>query len=318
MAAIKFIEVKSELGAGTRGASLGIDALRIACANQKDDLFLYIKNEQVKTENNFLFIHDTNNYAKRIEGIITMYNRIARTVKAGVQSEKFPIVLAGDHSNAGGTIAGIKAAHPDKKLGVVWIDAHADLHTPYTTPSGNLHGMPLATALGIDNIDCKRNEPDEETKASWNALKNMCEIQPKVDPENLIFVGVRDTEIQEDHLIRTNEIKNFTVDEVRKKGTKIVIEEIQNKLANCELIYISFDVDSMDSSYSVGTGTPVENGLTIEEAKDLVTTLGSLEKTCCVEFTEINPTLDTKNKMAENAFGILKSLVETIDPNYKK
>ena len=287
MSGIKFIEVKSEIGAGTRGASLGIDALKVACANRNDDLFLYIHSDEVQNEDNYLFIKDSNTCARRIEGVITMYKRIARKVAAEVKGDSFPIVLAGDHSNAGGTIAGIKKAYPDKNIGVVWIDAHADMHTPYTSPSGNIHGMPLATALGMDNIANQKNEPDFETQASWNNLKNTGSIQPKIKPEHLAFIAVRDTEIEEDNFIVQNGIKNFPVEELRNKGIAQVITEIEEQMSNCELIYISFDVDSMDSSISRGTGTPVENGLTVEEAKELVTTLGSLEKTCCVEFTEI-------------------------------
>jgi arginase len=318
MSKIQLFENTSEIGAGTRGASLGIDALKVACANRNDDLFLYIHSDEVQNEDNYLFIKDSNTCARRIEGVITMYKRIARKVAAEVKGDSFPIVLAGDHSNAGGTIAGIKKAYPNKNIGVVWIDAHADMHTPYTSPSGNIHGMPLATALGMDNIANQKNEPDFETQASWNNLKNTGSIQPKIKPEHLAFIAVRDTEIEEDNFIVQNGIKNFPVEEVRNKGIAQVITEIEEQMSNCELIYISFDVDSMDSSISRGTGTPVENGLTVEEAKELVTTLGSLEKTCCVEFTEINPTLDTKNKMAEHAFMILKALCEKIDPNYKK
>lgn len=318
MAGIKFIEVKSEIGAGTRGASLGIDALKVACANRNDDLFLYIQSDEVKNEDNYLFIKDSNRYARRIEGVITMYKRIARKVAKEVKGDKFPIVLAGDHSNAGGTIAGIKEAYPNKNLGVIWIDAHADMHTPYTTPSGNIHGMPLSTALGFDNRANQKNEPDFDTMASWNNLKNTSNIQPKIKPEHLAFIAVRDTEIEEDNLMTQYGIKNFPVEEVRNKGVDQIIAEIEEQMRNCEIIYVSFDVDSMDSSISRGTGTPVENGLSVEEAKSLVTKLGSLEKTCCVEFTEINPTLDTKNKMAEHAFMILKELCKTIDPEYKK
>ena len=136
---IKFIEVKSEIGAGTRGASLGVDAIKIAALDYGSNIFSKYETVEIKTENHLLFEPQGSAYAKRIKGLITMYERIGSEVSKTLKNNGFPIVLAGDHSTAGGTIAGIKMANPKARIGVIWIDAHADLHSPWTTPSYNLH-----------------------------------------------------------------------------------------------------------------------------------------------------------------------------------
>jgi len=149
----KLLLIRSELGAGTRGASMGIDALKIAAIDLGSDYFRRHDDVEIVDENWLLLEKVKFKYAKRIRGIIKIYERISKNVARVLKKPgTFPIVLSGDHSSAGGTIAGIKAAYPDQSIGVVWIDAHADLHSPYTTPSGNMHGMPLAAALGEDNL----------------------------------------------------------------------------------------------------------------------------------------------------------------------
>lgn len=302
---LKIIEVKSELGAGTRGASLGIDAVKIAALDFGSRYFKQYKSVEVPNENHLLLESAGNAHAKRISGVLTMLERVGEEVSRTLKSEEFPIVLAGDHSTAAGTIAGIKMAHPKLRLGVIWIDAHADLHTPYTTPSGNVHGMPIAISLGEDNIESKVNKPDQETINYWYQLKNVGGISPKITTKDLVYINVRDTEKQEDYLIKKFGIKNFTTTEIRRKGVEKVAIESLSLLDHCDLIYVSFDVDCMDASISKGTGTPVPNGITEKEAGNLVARLMQSEKVCCFEMVEINPTLDKENLMAENAFEIL-------------
>ncbi|MBL7773647.1 MAG: arginase [Chitinophagaceae bacterium] len=309
---IKIIEVKSEIGAGTRGASLGIDALKIAALDFMSNFFVNFPSERVDTENNLLYEPVESPYAKRIRGIRTMYDRIATSVESTLKSGLFPLVLSGDHSNAGGTIAGIKMAKPKSRLGVIWIDAHADIHSPYTTPSGNMHGMPLAISLAEDNIDCQVHNPDENTKKLWNELKNIGKIAPKIRPEDLIYIAVRDIEKEEEHIIKKLGIKIIPVSEVRKRGVAQVVRQCLLNLQHCDDIYVSFDVDSLDSSISRGTGTPVPNGLKEREAEDLLASLMQSHKICCFEITEVNPTLDKENLMAEIAFNILQRSVNNL------
>jgi arginase len=309
---IKVLEVKSEIGAGTRGASMGPDAIKIAALDFGSLYFKKEKTIEVPNENRVLYEQVKTPYAKRIRGVINMYSRVSKFVKKTLHSGHFPIILAGDHSTAGGTIAGIKAEFPGHRLGVVWIDAHADLHSPYTTPSGNLHGMPLAASLGEDNIENKMNNLDETTKELWDELKNIGEICPKIRYKDLVYVGVRDVEPQESELIKKHKIRNFTINEMRKKGIDKAAVEILSYLDHCDLIYISFDVDSMDPKISMGTGTPVSNGLTEKEAGNLILRLVRSRKVCCFEIVEINPTLDKENLMAENAFEILQKVTNQL------
>lgn len=316
MKPIQIIEVKSEIGAGTRGASLGIDAIKIAALNKHSRFFKRNQSLVVEVENQLLLDDIDTPWAKRIEGLVKIYDRVAQATSQTLEAGKFPFVLAGDHSTAGGTIAGIKKAYPNKRLGAVWIDAHADLHSPYTTPSGNLHGMPVATALGIDNIEHRVEDRDlgPGTIEKWEMLKDTAGIKPKISAEDLVFVALRDFEEQEEAVIRKEGIRVFEVEEVRKEGVPEIVDEILKVLAPVDIIYISFDVDSMDKKISQGTGTPVDGGLEINEAKDLINGLLKSPKTVCFELVEVNPLLDlTGNKMAEIAFDIIKEAYHTIE-----
>ncbi|HPH81898.1 MAG TPA: arginase [Flavobacteriales bacterium] len=304
----KLVLLRSELGAGTRGASMGVDALKIAAIDLKSDYFRKYDEVEISDENWLLLENVKFKYAKRIRGIMKIYERLSKSVGRIMKKQAaYPIVLSGDHSTAGGTIAGIKSAYPEERLGVIWIDAHADLHSPYTTPSGNMHGMPLAAALGEDNLEMKTNELDEKTVELWDKLKNSGGIVPKIEYRDLVYIGVRDTEEQEDFLIEKHHVKNVSTKELRTKGVETIVHDVFQHLNHCDRIYVSFDVDSLDPRISVGTGTPVPNGLRVKEAKDLMTQLVSNPKVCCFEIVEINPTLDTENSMAETAFKILEA-----------
>lgn len=312
---IKIIEVRSEIGAGTRGASLGIDAIRIAALDFMSNLFVNFPSEVVENENKLLFEPVASPYAKRIQGIYTMYERVSKAVADTVKSGLFPIILAGDHSTAGATIAGLKIARPKRRLGVVWIDAHADMHSPYTTPSGNMHGMPLAISLGEDNNENQVHTPDAHTLDLWGKLKNLGKIEPKILPEDIVFIALRDFEKEEEAIIKKSNIKVIPVAEVRRKGVEAVVRQTFQHLSNCDDIYVSFDVDSLDSSISRGTGTPVSNGLKEREAEDMVASFMQHHKICAFEIAEVNPTLDKENLMAEIAFNILQRSVNLLMVN---
>jgi arginase len=312
---IKLIEVPSEIGAGTRGASLGIDAIKIAALDFMSNFFVHFPSEKIPSENNILFEPIASPYAKRIKGIAAMYEKVSKAVNDSIKSNFFPVVLSGDHSIAGATIAGIKMAKPNAKLGVIWIDAHADLHTPYTTPSGNMHGMPLATALNEDNLENAVHDIDPETKQYWDKLKNLGKIAPKILGEDIVFISLRDYEKEEKALIEKYGMKVITSNEVRRKGPENIVRSVIRYLGDCTDIYVTFDVDCLDSSISKGTGTPVSNGLREREAEDLVSKFMQNRKICCFEVTEVNPTLDKENLMAEIAFNILQRSVNVLMMN---
>ena len=309
---IKIIEVPSEIGAGTRGASLGIEAIKIAALDFMSNFFIHFPSERIPVENKLLYEPIESPYAKRIKGIAAMYDKVSKSVADSIKNNFFPMVLSGDHSIAGATIAGIKIAKPKSKLGVIWIDAHADMHTPYTTPSGNMHGMPLAVAINEDNLESAVHELDPETIRQWNYLKNLGKIAPKVLPEDIVYISLRDFEKEEKFLIDKYGIKVITTKEVRSKGPENVVRALTRYLSDCTDIYISLDVDSLDSSISKGTGTPVSNGLKEREAEDLISKLMQNRKVCCFEITEVNPTLDKENLMAEIAFNILQRSVNVL------
>jgi arginase len=309
---IKLIEVKSEIGAGTRGSSMGVDAIKIAALDFGSNFFKKFKSVEVPNENHLLLEPVVNDYAKRVKGIYALNERLANEIKKTLLKEEVPIVLAGDHSSALGTISGIKMAYPNKRVGVIWIDAHADLHTPYTTPSGNMHGMPIACVLGEDNKERQQNKPDDETIEYWEKLKALGGITPKINYNDLVYIALRDFEPQEEFLIKKNKVRVFNLQEIRKKAVERVAIESLNYLDHCDIIYVSFDVDSMDSRISSGTGTPVPNGITEKEAGNLIYYIMRSKKIVCFEMVEINPTLDKENMMAEIAFNILQRSVNLL------
>ncbi|MBM3186003.1 MAG: arginase [Bacteroidetes bacterium] len=307
---IRFIFNPSELGAGTRGSSLGPNAILAAARSKKSTLF---ENREIRIipDHNYLLNKPVEtSFAKNIDGIVNIFSSVYQEINKTLSSSEFPLIIAGDHSSAGATISSISSFYPNKKIGVLWIDAHADLHTPYTTPSGNVHGMPLAIALGTDNIKCKKNNLDEWTIEKWNTLKSS-----SLKSDNLIYIAVRDTEKEEDFVIDLLNIKNYKVEEVRELGIKNLIHKLKEKFVDIDYLYVSFDVDSMDPELtSHGTGTPVPNGLSPEEAKEILVELCKFDNLVAIEIVEVNPCLDEKkNKMAETAFDILESIVETLE-----
>nr|WP_299034856.1 arginase [uncultured Tenacibaculum sp.] len=314
MKEIKIIKNRSDIGAGTRGSDMGVDAIEIAAINKKSNYFDSFDFEDVITENESIYNKVNNSFAKRIDSVFNQCKRLSNHVKVNLQEGKFPIVLSGDHSSALGTISGIKAANPNKRVGVVWIDAHGDLHSPYTSPSGNIHGMPLSAAISDDNLDCQINDVSRETSELWERMKNIGVPGQKVLPEDIIFFGVRDTEEPEDKQMEKYGIKNYMVAEVRYRGLDVCVNEALDKLSVCDVIYVSFDVDSMDCDMiSYGTGTPVPKGFDQHEIIDIINGLLASNKVACLEFVEVNPLLDFKgNKMAETAFEVLEEVTKKV------
>jgi arginase len=312
MKEIKIIEVKSEIGAGTRGASLGVEAMKIASLDLNSDFFRTYDSIEVENVNELLFDGAKHSYAKFIDGVLIMEERVCLEVYEQLFDDFFPVIMAGDHSTSYGTIAGIKKAHPKSRLGVIWIDAHADIHTPFTTPSGNMHGMALAMACGIDNFECKVNDPRGETLEYWEQIKNVGMQGPKIYPEDIVYIAVRDLEKPENYLLNKYNINFIEVEDVKKLGAQVIAEKALAMLDHCDHIYVSFDVDSMDSRISTGTGTPVPNGLTVDEAKTLNADLAKSPKVIAWEIVEVNPTLDTENRMAESGFEILEATAKAI------
>lgn len=313
MPSIQLIKNRSDIGAGTRGSDMGIDAIEIAAINSGNDYFTRFPYVDVDTHNESVYNKVRNSFAKRIGHVREQCERVSQAVAKSLSEGHHPLVLSGDHSSALGTISGIKEHLGEKTLGVVWVDAHADLHSPYTSPSGNIHGMPLAAALNKDNLEDRINEVSEDTEREWRRMKNIGREGAKVLAEHVVMFGVRDTETPENHLMSRHGIRNYMVHEMRYRGFGACLNEALDRLSNCDAIYVSFDVDSMDCDLvSRGTGTPVSKGFDPQEAIQILQALVQSGKLCCLECTEVNPLLDNKgNLMAETAFEVLDAVTKT-------
>ncbi len=303
---VRLIEAASEIGAGKRGASMGMSALRVAAWKNGSDLFGHAEESILRDENDVLYEDDNTPNAHHIDGLIRFESDLAYEVYKFLRSNIFPMVIGGDHSIAIGSVSGTKMAFPNERIGVIWIDAHADLHSPWTTPSGNVHGMPLSLLMNIEKKG--RNKPRVFTMDTWDRLRKIGMSGPKLQPADLVFIALRDYEPEEDAIIKEHGIKVITVDQLRSRGAEGVVKDTLAHLGGCEKIHVSFDVDSLDPSISVGTGTPVPNGLTLDEARVLLTGFCSDPKTATLDVVEINPALDTGNAMAEAVLTVLEPL----------
>lgn len=310
---IQFILNPSEITAGTRGASLGPQAILTAARSQKDSFFADFNLVRLEDRNDVLDRPTPYKFAKYFDHLLEVYKDLDHTIQSALRKDVFPFILAGDHGSAAGTLFALKNAFPNERLGVIWIDAHGDLHTPYTTPSGNMHGMPLALAMHEDNLECAKNSPSEEAQKGWEKLKKLSEL-PAYSPEDLLFIAVRDTEKEEDFLIQNKGIRNISVDELRSLSTSEWQKILTDFIGRVDRLYVSFDVDSMDPDLtSYGTGTPVANGLKPDEAMEILTFLARQQKLTALEVVEVNPCLDNQcNRMAEITFDIIKNTVKNL------
>jgi len=307
---VKILICASEVGAGKRGASLGPDAIRIASVNMLYNLFNQVPSEEIKTQKLNKYSPQYKS-AKYIKLIASTQSKICRKMcKAQLDGYK-TLIFSGDHSNAAGFFSGFREAYPDKKLGLIWIDAHGDIHSPYTSPSGNMHGMPMAILLGQDNREDQIKTIKPEVIKNWEAIKRTGKrkITPKLSPEDIVYVDIRSLEKQEWDTLKKLNIKYFPPETVQKKGAKKIAKEIEKYFEGYDGVYVSFDVDSLDPSISKGTGTPVKNGLTLQEAKDLLKVFTAMPNFKSLEVTEVNPLLDKENKMAEAVVDIFSESI---------
>lgn len=303
---VRLIEAASEIGAGKRGASMGMAALRVAAWKLGSELFGHAEESILRDENDVLYEDDNSPNAHHIDGLIRFESDLAYEVYKYLRSNIFPIVIGGDHSIAIGSVSGTKMAFPQERVGVVWIDAHADLHSPWTTPSGNVHGMPLALLMNIEKKG--RNQPRVYTMDTWDRLRKIGMNGPKLLPSDLVFIALRDLEEEEQAIIDEHRIKVITVKQLREKGTAAAVAETLAHLTACDRVHVSFDVDSLDPTISMGTGTPVPDGLFLNEARDLLMGLCADPKTATLDVVEINPALDRDNAMAEATLSVLEPL----------
>lgn len=312
---IKLIEVPSDLAGAKSGAGMGINALKLSSLHDGSKYFEDFPSVIIQDENRAIYEGTKHKCAKYIDKVALVIQRVAEEIKKTKDEKLFPIVMAGDHSTCAGTMLGLRMAYPNDTIGVVYIDAHADLHTPFTSPSGNMHGMPLAIAAGLDNTEVAIKEPSQEEIMYWNGLKSLAGKRA-IDPKDIVFCSLRDYEEAEAHLLELYGIKNYSTAKITYDGVKNVVENIFEDLAHCDHIYVSFDVDSIDPLYIPGTGTPSDGGISFEQALQLNMELIKNPKVCCWESAEINPILDKQNISGKYSFVILDEVTKSLIENY--
>lgn len=276
-----------DLGSGRRGVDMGPSALRIAHLSEKLINLGYKVNDL--GDINIQIIEKQkvfNPNLKYLPEIIKTNKLLAAKVEKILDRNNFPLILGGDHSMALGTLAGL-AAHckkNKKRLGVIWIDAHTDMNTDETTPSGNIHGMSLAASLGIGD---KR-------------LTEFMGFAPKVEIKNCVIIGARSIDPLEKLAIKNAGLKVFTMNDVDKLGIHRIISRVLKEFnQEVDHIHVSFDVDIVDPSIAPGVGTPVPGGLSYRESHLLMEAIADCGCMSSLEVTEVNPILDEKNKTAE-------------------
>jgi len=275
-----------DLGADRRGVDMGPSAIRYENLEEKLEKFGYKVTDFGDIDINISETQKIKNSSLKYLPEITKTSRIlANKVENLLDKKYFTLILGGDHSTAIGTIAGISShcRKNNKTLGVIWIDAHADMNTDKTTPSGNIHGMPLAISLGLGE----------------KSLTQINGFSPKVKKENVALIGIRDVDFEEAQTIKKLDLNVYTMTDVDKLGIHRVITKVLSDFKNrVDHIHISFDMDGIDPDYAQGVGTPVPGGLTYRESQLLMEMVADCGCMSSLEMLEVNPILDTKNKTA--------------------
>lgn len=292
---ISIIGFPVDLGAGRRGVDMGPSALRIANLKQRLESLGYTVNDtgdikiQVAESQKIV-----NPRLKYLTEILKTSKILANKVEHTLESGNFPMCIGGDHSMALGTIAGISSFCRKKKLrlGVIWIDAHADMNTDRTSPSGNIHGMPLAASLGLGHSD----------------LVKLYGFSPKIEPENCVLIGIRSVDIEERKNIKKLKLPVYTMSDIDKLGIHRIISRVLKQFKErVDHIHVSFDVDSVDPIVAPGVGTPVPGGLNYREAHSLMEAIAECGCMSSLEVAEVNPILDQFNKSAKFAAELVAS-----------
>lgn len=294
---IAAISVPFDLGAGRRGASKGPKAILQAGLlrglQQMDMTIQHVAEIRLPNDTAAPLPPEVEkNNLKYLAEVIDVNTRLAEQVSKVVEQGQFPLVIGGDHSIAIGTLAGLSGHYTN--LGVIWIDAHSDLNTADTSPSGNIHGMSLAISLGMGHP----------------LLTGIKGDQAKVKAENIVLIGSRSLDEGEKKLIRSIGIKCYTMHDIDRKGMAAVMQDaIAYISGKTDGVHVSFDVDSLDPLEAPGTGTAVKGGLQFREAHLAVEMLHEAGIVTSAEFVEVNPLLDDNNKTSQLAVGLISSLL---------
>lgn len=283
-----------DLGQNRRGVDMGPSAIRYAGVIERlESLGLSIEDlGDIKVSNPERNQKEVNTKLRNLEEVAKGNEALAQVVDEVMKKGNFPLILGGDHSIAIGTLAGL--AMNQENLGVIWYDAHGDLNTEETSPSGNIHGMPLAVSIGLGH----------------ERLVNIGKPGPKIKPENIVIIGARSLDDGERKLIKEKGIKVYTMHEVDRIGmSQVMTETIQYLKERTDNVHLSLDLDGLDPQHAPGVGTPVIGGLSYRESHLAMEMLAEAEIITSAEFVEVNPILDEKNKTASIAVGLMASLL---------
>ncbi|MEH7414739.1 arginase [Neobacillus drentensis] len=289
---LSIIGMPMDLGQMRRGVDMGPSAIRYAGINERlKPLFDEIHDWGDIPVGRPEVVIDKESNLRNLDLVAEKSALLANKVDETVQSGAFPLVLGGDHSIAIGTLAGVSKHY--QNLGVIWYDAHGDLNTAETSPSGNIHGMPLAVSIGLGHP----------------LLTEIGGYNPKVKPENIVIIGARSLDDGEKELIREKGIKVYTMHEIDRLGmTKVMEETIAYLKEKTDGIHLSLDLDGLDPSDAPGVGTPVIGGISYRESHLAMEMLEEAGIITSAEFVEVNPILDEKNKTAICAVELMGSL----------
>lgn len=290
---ISLIGVPMDLGQTRRGVDMGPSAIRYAGITERLEKLKFTVHDlgNIDVPRPDRYELEPGNTLRNLNEVIKTNTLLAKTVDEQLAKGRFPLVLGGDHSIAIGTIAG--AAKHHQQLGLIWYDAHGDINTDETTPTGNIHGMPLAASLGIGH----------------EKLTSILFQGPKVKPENVVLIGVRDLDEDEKKLLKKLKIKVYTMHEIDRLGMSYVMEEtIAYLKEKTDGVHLSFDLDGLNPSEAPGVGTPVIGGITYRESHLALEMLAEAKMITSAEFVEVNPMLDERNKTADLTVALTGSL----------
>ncbi len=286
---IRVIGVPLDLGQSRRGVDMGPSAVRVAGLGARHEAL----GHKVEDAGNILVAiaeqkKEGDPKAKYLKEITATCTKHAELVLKTLEAGKVPIVLGGDHSVAAGTVAGV-AEFPrrqNQKVGLIWIDAHTDINTPETSPTGNVHGMPLAAIMGLGPME----------------LANIFNFSPKIAPENCVLVGVRDIDAVEKENVRKAGIEVYTMRDIDERGMRAVMEEALRIAGRGTAGYhVSLDMDWIDPEDAPGVGTPVRGGATYREAHLVMEAIADHGRMTSFEIVEVNPVIDEHNRTADLA-----------------
>jgi arginase len=283
---VRIIGVPMDLGQSRRGVDMGPSALRVAglqarlkqLGHQVED----IGNIPVKQAEEMPVGEKR---AKYMAEIAETCKDLAEIVQKCLEEDFVPLVLGGDHSIAAGAVSGVAAyfRKEKKQIGYIWLDAHGDMNTPESSPSGNVHGMPLAAVMGY-------GAPE---------LVDLLGFKPKVEPQNIVLVGVRDLDLQERRLVKKSGVRVFTMRDIDERGMReVMADALKYATDDTDGISVSLDMDFVDPSDAPGVGTPVRGGVTYREAHLAMEMIADSDAMASMEVVEINPVIDEHNRTA--------------------